>query len=202
MIWHLPRPIKGLVIDVLTALPDVAPNKQLPGRDDAIDKYFPSTLESPKEISLPPPQIGGYTIEAPSPMSRQPQYAPGNDSGISSVEFAKKSPEEEFMPPANRIQMPLAQEGQARTKPGNWLRDSRWFWAQLLAKRPSLFSNENQKYIDKGLSPKVDPIWLKHHPEQETFIGDFLVHHHIDRGSEAAGVPRRFHQIFHGALHL
>ena len=71
----------------------------------------------------------------------------------------------------------------------------------MLARHPSVISEENQTLIEGGLAPVVDPKWLEYHPEHEAFIGDFLRHHHIDRGPIAAGIPRRFHEIFHSGLH-
>lgn len=108
--------------------------------------------------------------------------------------------QEEFLPSKYWLDMRGAPAESSRTAEG-WQRNSRWFWREMLDLHPELFCEDNKEYIRVGLSPIVDERWLKHHPGQELFEGDFLIHHHVDRGPMAAGIPRRFHQIFHGPLH-
>ena len=64
-----------------------------------------------------------------------------------------------------------------------------------------MFSEANQDLIKQGLSPVVDEQWLQSHPGQEMFLGDVLVHHHIEQGPFAAAIPSAFHQIFYTPLH-
>lgn len=121
----------------------------------------------------------------------------------SSSSFDKRFREGErrFMRPEDRIDMRAAPSGSPVNLPGGYPRNARWYFKQLLEKRPRVFSEDNKKRIADGLSPIVDKVWLKYHPEHEHFIGDFLRHHHIDRGPIAVAIPRRFHEIFHSMLH-
>jgi RHS repeat-associated protein len=108
--------------------------------------------------------------------------------------------EERFMPKKYRVNMKKAPLSSPRTAEG-WQRNSKWFWRELSASNPELFSASNQALIKEGLAPVVDDVWLKYHPEHQLYEGDFLVHHHIEGGQWAAGIPRAFHQLFHGPLH-
>jgi HNH/Endo VII superfamily nuclease toxin with a HHH motif len=111
--------------------------------------------------------------------------------------------ERDFMPPEHWIDMRDAPESSARTSAssGSHKRNSRWFWEQMLYLHPEFFSEKNRTYIEAGKSPMVDEQWLEFHRAQEIFEGDLLVHHHVDRGPMAAGIPEELHRIFHGPLH-
>jgi hypothetical protein len=90
--------------------------------------------------------------------------------------------------------------GSARTSLG-YPRNQKYFFAQALKQYPELFSPENVALINKGKPPLVDAQWLKYHPGQEFFLGDVLVHHHIEQGPYAVAIPESFHVIFHQLLH-
>jgi hypothetical protein len=79
--------------------------------------------------------------------------------------------------------------------------NKRYFWTQMAEQYPEYFSPENKALIDRGLAPVVDEQWLKYHPGQELYQGDILVHHHIDQGPYAVGIPNSFHRLFHKLLH-
>ena len=70
----------------------------------------------------------------------------------------------------------------------------KYFWKQMLEKHSEYLSPKNQALIKRGWSPEVDKQWLKYHPEQELYEGDILVHHHIEQGPYAVGIPKSFHQ--------
>jgi hypothetical protein len=112
------------------------------------------------------------------------------------------SGERDFMPPEEWIDMREAPEGSARTADGGHKRNGRWFWNEMLWLHPEFFSEDNRKYIEARFAPMVDKQWLEYHEAHEMFEGDLLVHHHVDRGPMAAGVPEELHRIFHGPLHF
>lgn len=81
-------------------------------------------------------------------------------------------------------------------------RESRSFFKALLAEHPELFSPENVEQITiHRRVPVVDELWIRHHPEQEFYLGDRLVHHHWDQGPWAYAIPRQFHLQFNRDLH-
>lgn len=51
------------------------------------------------------------------------------------------------------------------------------------------------------LSPKVDDIWLKYHPEHAAYKGETLHHHHINQGKMATAVPAKAHYDYFSELH-
>jgi hypothetical protein len=108
--------------------------------------------------------------------------------------------ERKFMRPEDRIDMRNAPKNSPVNAEG-YQRNSKWYFSELLKKRPEVFSSDNKKLIEQGLSPIVDKQWLKFHREHASYEGDFLRHHHIDRGPIAVAIPRRFHEIFHSMLH-
>jgi RHS repeat-associated protein len=165
--------------------------RRLPGGDVAWGRYdFPSGR-----------CIGGV-IELPGSKPGPAQQAPAAERGISLIQAAKrKAPEELVMNLDHMIDMREAPKGSPMTAL-DFPRNKDWFWAQMLARQPKLFSAQNEAHIKAGLAPVVDKQWLKSHPGHAVFVGDFLVHHHVEQGPWAVGIPRRCHQIFHDALHL
>jgi hypothetical protein len=82
-------------------------------------------------------------------------------------------------------------------------RNSRAFWRAMLDEYPFLFSKENKARIlaKKPSAPHVDKTWLKYHPSQADYLDDILVHHHIEQGPWAAGIPQSVHREFYPELH-
>lgn len=93
-----------------------------------------------------------------------------------------------------------ALKGAAVTSAG-FPRNSRAFWKELFYTHPYLFSPANQRYIREGLAPHVDDWWLYYHPNQTRYRGDILVHHHIEQGPWAVGIPQQAHRDFYPELH-
>jgi hypothetical protein len=108
----------------------------------------------------------------------------------------------EFMPERYWIDMTGAPESAARTSQG-WQRDSEWFWKAFHKRFRDewWFSKRNQEWAKLGQPCEIDDLWVKNFPEQEYFLGDLLVHHHVESGPFAAAIPRSFHQVLHGPLH-
>lgn len=111
-----------------------------------------------------------------------------------------RSPEEQFMPPEYWIDMSLAPKGSAQTATG-FPRSARYFWTQLLDAHPELFSPENADRIRTDRAPLVDGVWLAKHKSHVMYVGDTLIHHHIEQSWWAGGIPRHFHSLFHRELH-
>jgi HNH/Endo VII superfamily nuclease toxin with a HHH motif len=110
------------------------------------------------------------------------------------------SPELHFVDPAYAVDMREYPDSKDETALG-YGRDQKVFWQVLLENSPELFSVDNRNYIKDGEPPEVDKTWLDHHPGQEFYKYDKLVHHHWDQGPWAYGVPESFHQFFTKLLH-
>lgn len=80
-------------------------------------------------------------------------------------------------------------------------RNGPWFWRQLLKQNDTMFSEANKRLIRQGKSPIVDDEWLKFNPQHKDYLGDKLIHHHIDQGRFASGLPERLHQVLFELLH-
>jgi hypothetical protein len=58
-------------------------------------------------------------------------------------------------------------------------------------------STENVKLMHSGphfVSPKVDQQWILHFPEHQTYLGDKLIHHHIEHGNLTTALPKKLHE--------
>jgi hypothetical protein len=64
-----------------------------------------------------------------------------------------------------------------------------------------LDSPANRAAIAAGRSPVVDATWVAHNPTHQSFVGSRLIHHHIDQGAIATGLPEPVHRAWHGILH-
>jgi hypothetical protein len=83
-----------------------------------------------------------------------------------------------------------------------YLRNSKAFWREMCDEFPHLFSPENlRRILQDGRAPHVDDWWLAYHPTQKPYKGDILVHHHIEQGPWAAGIPQKVHREFYPELH-
>lgn len=80
-------------------------------------------------------------------------------------------------------------------------RNGQWFWKEMLDKYPKMFDNSNQIRIKRGLSPEVNAKWIEFNPNHVAYKGDKLIHHHIDQGEMAAGIPQRAHRENFKDLH-
>jgi RHS repeat-associated protein len=80
-------------------------------------------------------------------------------------------------------------------------RNGPWFWRQMLEKHPHLFGREDVLSIKAGKAPSVSAEWIKYHPAHAPYANEKLIHHHIEQGPIASGLPERVHQGDHGPLH-
>jgi hypothetical protein len=81
-------------------------------------------------------------------------------------------------------------------------RNSKAFWREMCYEYPHIFSPENlRRILKEGRAPRVDEWWLIYHRSQEAYLGDILIHHHVEQGPWAAGIPQRVHRDFYQELH-
>ena len=80
-------------------------------------------------------------------------------------------------------------------------RNGRWFFRQLRESNAEFFSESNIKAINEGRAPIVDAKWVEHHPQHVSFIGDKLIHHHIEQGPHAVALPETIHVSWNNLLH-
>ncbi|MCB9251543.1 MAG: hypothetical protein H6605_03700 [Flavobacteriales bacterium] len=80
-------------------------------------------------------------------------------------------------------------------------RNGNWYFKQLLEKMPYLFDEVNIDLIRNGLAPEVNETWIKYVPEHTGFVGDKLVHHHIDQQNMATALPEKVHKEYSNVLH-
>lgn len=102
------------------------------------------------------------------------------------------------------IDMQRAPTSSSLTKFG-FPRNSRWFWGEVLRERPEWFSQANKGRISsqqgRSISPLVDSMWIRYHPEHAAFMGDVLVHHHMAQGRYAVPLPEIVHRAYSNTLH-
>ncbi|UPT67153.1 MAG: hypothetical protein M0D57_00155 [Sphingobacteriales bacterium JAD_PAG50586_3] len=102
---------------------------------------------------------------------------------------------------APKIDMTSAPAGSAVNAAG-YPRNGPWYWRQALIANPEMFSKNNVALIKAGISPTVDNTWIKYNPSHASYKGGPLLHHHIDQGKMAAGIPARAHLDYFKQLHL
>jgi hypothetical protein len=167
-------------------------------RGPELPLYLPGRLPLPERLELP----GGEAPQAPHEL-------PGVQDPCDVMELgrwtradhaAAEAEWDRFAPSEYWIDMKGAPQSSATVEYG-WKRNSDWFWRTFHARFGDLLSPDNRAWTKAGLAPIVDAEWIRLFPDHKPFEGDFLVHHHIEKGPLAAAVPRRFHQIFHGPLH-
>jgi YD repeat-containing protein len=75
------------------------------------------------------------------------------------------------------------------------IRNPRQFWSQWADTYGETLSTRNQKLIQAGRSPEVDARWIEHFPETKPYLGETLVHHHLDYGRMAIPIPQPVHAL-------
>ena len=116
-----------------------------------------------------------------------------------SAAIARKLEAESFIS-RHAIDMTNAPASSARNALG-FQRNGPWFWRQLRNQKPEMFSAENLRRIKNRQAPIVDEAWVRHNPQHADFLGDKLIHHHIDQGRFASGLPESIHQQLFDLLH-
>ena len=90
------------------------------------------------------------------------------------------------------VDMSKAPAGQSFTVSG-FARNSRFFWKQMVAQHPEMFSRRNLENIKKGRAPVVDEKWIKYNNTHKAYMGNKLIHHHIGQGRFAIALPEQDH---------
>jgi hypothetical protein len=81
-------------------------------------------------------------------------------------------------------------------------RDARQFWNQLLNRYHFLFSRQNEdRILKERRAPIVDDTWIKYHVCQRSYKGDTLIHHHVEQGPWAVGLPQKIHRDYYPEVH-
>lgn len=100
-----------------------------------------------------------------------------------------------------RINMSNAPAGSKVNAAGH-ARNGPWFWRQMLDQHPEMFSDENKVKIRRGTpAPTIDDQWIKYNSTHAEYKGAKLVHHHIDQGNLATGIPQEAHLKYNKDLH-
>ncbi len=99
-----------------------------------------------------------------------------------------------------RIDMQNAPAGSGSNAAG-YPRNGPWFWRQMLSEHPEMFSQDNAAEIRGGRSPRIDDKWIDFNPSHAAYKGDKLIHHHINQGNMATGIPEQVHRQFSSELH-
>lgn len=79
-------------------------------------------------------------------------------------------------------------------------RNGPWFWRKMLQQHPEMFDEANRIRIRNKQSPHINETWIKHSPSHAAYEGK-LVHHHIDQGKIATGIPEAAHRKHFSDLH-
>ena len=75
-------------------------------------------------------------------------------------------------------------------------RNAEQFWALWDKKYPGTLSAENIQLMKARpyfVSPQVDQQWVLHFPEHGNYLGETLIHHHIDHGNLVTALPKSVH---------
>lgn len=84
-------------------------------------------------------------------------------------------------------------------------RDAGEFWRKWLELEPSFISKNNRMLIENydrlKVSPRVDQTWANSLSEHGGYIGDVLMHNHVNRGQYTIPVPGRTHVGSGGQWH-
>jgi hypothetical protein len=92
------------------------------------------------------------------------------------------------------IKMPYVGSNFEKSNAAGYLRDANYFGQEFLKKYPEMLSEENRARILAGKSPIVDEVWIRYHPNQKSFLGEKLEHHHINNLGEATYIPQTLHR--------
>jgi RHS repeat-associated protein len=98
-----------------------------------------------------------------------------------------------------KVDMTGAPKSSALTAKG-FPRNSRWFWKRMLTENPKMFSSTNTQLIKAGVAPVVDPKWVEFNPSHSGYKGK-LIHHHVDQGRFAVGIPDQAHKKYFSKIH-
>lgn len=73
------------------------------------------------------------------------------------------------------------------------VRNAKQFWKQWGNTYSDTLSDANVSRIKLGQSPIVDDVWIQNFAEHSNFVGETIVHHHLDYGPNAIPLPGTVH---------
>jgi len=80
-------------------------------------------------------------------------------------------------------------------------RNQNYFWKQLVAEKPEMFSLSNLNLIKNNTAPIIDAKWILYNPTHKSYLNTKLVHHHENQGRYAYAIPERVHRKWSSILH-
>jgi len=80
-----------------------------------------------------------------------------------------------------------------KTTQNGGIRNMDAFWREWAKTYGDTLSAANKKAIANGDTPVVDEQWIKTFPEHAPYLGEKLVHHHLDQGPMAIPLPASVH---------
>ncbi len=105
-----------------------------------------------------------------------------------------------YFNPANVIDMRNAPPSSDLTALGH-PRNGPWFFRQLKRLHPEMFDKANELRISGGRAPIINANWVKHNPQHQSYLGESLIHHHIEQGPFAVPLPESVHIRWTKILH-
>jgi RHS repeat-associated protein len=153
------------------------------------------------------PRVGRFFTRDPLEKS-YPWYTPYQFSGNKVIQFIElegleEAPSQaqmnEFMS-GKKLDMNNAPSSSPTNAKG-FSRNGIWFWKEALKQNPEMFNSSNKWRIENNIAPTVNDQWIKYNPSHVAYKGDKLIHHHIDQGRFAVGIPEKVHRTFFKELH-
>ena len=102
------------------------------------------------------------------------------------------------------VDMPYVGKGSSTANADGWLRDSSYYWKEVIVRHPGAFSPLNISIIEgrhPTLRTPVNDVTFRSYFDQydiQGLRGTQLLHHHIAGGGQATAIPRPLHQGFGG----
>ncbi len=176
----------SLADDAGAGVSDIEPfGYEKPGRFASYNAAYPNLKTDIVYPSRPPVQ----TIYAPRKPAPIPKVGQPMAEQIASPYFVRLDPL------TGRGAMAIDTSGFSKdTTLNGGTRSARKFWKHWAKTYSHTLSNSNASQIKRGLSPVVDDVWTQSFPEHNEFMGEKLVHHHLDYGPNAIPLPEPLHR--------
>lgn len=151
------------------------------------------------------PALGKFLSVDPLTQS-YPHYTPYQFAGNNPIKYIdldgleEVDPVDRFYKTTPQIDMTNAPGG-SKLNAAGYARNGPWFWRQVLEAHPEMFSPDNVAKIKAGRAPIVNDKWIEFNPTHAEYKGGKLIHHHIEQGRIAAGIPEKVHTDFFSKLH-
>lgn len=80
-------------------------------------------------------------------------------------------------------------------------RNLKYFWDEMLKKKPEMFDADNVAKIRNSKAPEVNEQWIKYNPSHKNYMKEKLIHHHDKQGHMAYAIPQKVHLKWNRILH-